>query len=201
MIAAVDAAAQTALLNVATTVNKGLMSAQSMVKLGYLGEQIDYATLAAATTYTTPAWSVGQYREINIVCRTTGGMLGGAPVKITFNGDVTAAHYETVSRYTFGDLSTSANSQFAAAAGQLALTGNGTNVPDMLLLISVVPTKMTSGNRPFMCEFQARGSTNAAFIMGTSRGYWLDTTSDMTYLTIPFGAAATGAIEVFGKPA
>jgi hypothetical protein len=187
------------ILSTATPTAAGLMSAQSVVKLGYLGELIDSQTISAVTSFTPAAWNAGQYREIGVVSKTTGGMSPGNPCKLTFNGDV-SANYDALSRYTQGDLSTAANAQFAASAGQLALTGSA-SVPDMLLQIRIFPLKLTSGHRPFFCDFSAKGTANSTFIFGESRGYWLDTTNDMTFLTLIYGAAATGTVEVRGIPA
>jgi hypothetical protein len=161
---------------------------------------IDVGILAAALSYSSPVWAPGVYRELLVISKTTGGMVTGGTARITFNGDV-SANYDTLSLYAQRDLSITANAVVAGNAGQLALTASAATVPDLYMRIVIDPRKLASGGRPYTCEFHAQGSAAATFIGGNSRGYWKDTTTEMTSLQLAYGSAATGTVHVFGVPA
>jgi hypothetical protein len=180
--------------NPAVRANSGVVAGRVAVPV-----LISEVTLAAAAS-ASATWVAGTYREIRVVSKTTGGMIISFPARITFNGDV-GANYDTLSKYSQGSLAISANSSFGAAAGQLALTASVGTVPDLYLDVTIDPRKLTSGGRPFRCEFHAQGSAAATYIEGTSRGYWKDTTNDMTSVQVTYGSNATGTISFWGVPA
>ncbi len=159
---------------------------------------ISELTLAAAST-ASASWTAGLYREIQIVSKTTGGMVSGSTAKMTFNSDA-GNNYDSYSWYNFNS-GASQNTQFAQAAAQLALTASGATVPDLYLRITIDPRKLTSGGRPWVCDFVAEGSATTTFIVGNSKGYWKDTTTDMTSVQITYGSVATGTVTFIGIPA
>lgn len=164
--------------------------------------QVDRQTPSAASSYSTPAITGGAYKKIILDIRGIGGMTVGAPATMQFNGD-TGSNYWSASMYVQGSASVAGNApgtNGANTSAQLCLTAGNPSV-DVDLHIEIDPTVITSCARHFTCSFVSKGSSDATGIHGDSRGFWKNTTDEITGITVNFGAAFTGIVDVKGIPA
>jgi len=158
---------------------------------------IDETDLAAATTYTA-TMTAAAFRSLKIICRVSAGMTPGNPITLRMNGD-TGANYYRIAKYAQGDNSVNANSASGETAAVLSLSGAAMQETDFELDIDI--RKVTSRFKPFRCEWYGISSLGPTTdISGETRGIWGNSGSDVTSVTIGFGAAATGKIEVWGVP-
>jgi hypothetical protein len=156
---------------------------------------INTAVMAGGTTASMTTIAAETYKEIRIICRTSGGMVTGSPAFIRFNGD-TGANYDSLSLYNGGT-----NAPIGATSGQLALTASVATVPTLTMIITLLPLVASSLPRAYACTFWSQGSAGGTFIKGTTDGYWNNAASGLTDVQITFGTAATGSVEFWGVPA
>lgn len=145
--------------------------------IGY--DLIDRGTLAASTTYTSPTWTAGKYREIRIfgAASTTGN------VKITFPG--IAAGYSTVYYAAVAD------------AGQWLLAPGA----DKQTWDSHIYPLTTGMERCGVSQWFAANAGTPLTTNFTYSGYCTDTTTAITQFVITCATPATGTITVYGLPA
>ncbi len=193
VVACADAAALTALPNVATTSLKGLQSAADKEKEDRLPVRIDLATgTNTATTYTSPTWSAGAYRRLELVMRGKSTAVSGGPSTMGLVG--ASGTESTTVNYVSGTTTVSAFTDATLYIGVGGASGSRFSCK----LDVFIPTaewkeiQGVSGNRD-------TGST-AYHITKVHHGYKQDATNAVTGITVLFSGACDYELELWGYP-
>ena len=198
MLTAANQAAQTALIALATTSLAGLLSASDKIKLDVGWVRIDPGTtLTAATTYTSPTWAAGLYREIKIAF--SGSFSGFAYLGFRANNDSGNNYVDIgIDNNTAPSNDSSAPATLGYARCAVSVTA-GIKVEDEIHFYPLTDGLQRRGKSDGGAH--GSGALNTHYHRMVSFA-WTDTATDVTFITLLMTTAATmsGKVQVWGLP-
>lgn len=159
-------------------------------------------TLSGASTYTINVPSGASYSVVEVYISGLGGMSAGVPtsVLIQLNGD-SGANYRWIAEYWI-------NSTTSPAAGSSSSGISTVNTSALVAITSASPatsvdavvriTPPIGKSRAITSTFQSEGSTAATDINGFARGWWVNSVSQLTSITLSFGSPFSGTVQSWG---
>ncbi len=162
--------------------------ANSGTSVGRIGAEvlIENKQLTSATSYVSPSWAAGTYRRLRFVVMLDSGT--ASTYTVTLNGLVGGYILKNIYYQDPAIAGSSQNSWIRGCTFPIVVDG--------MVRIQTAHMKYLR-----LDQYEPNGEGAGSFVLYYGQGINLDTTSDITGITVAFGGGnVTGSIEVWGLP-